>query len=1498
MSKTIDQLNFQVVLDDREFDAKVKADIALAKELNTQLSNLLQAKINITKVSPQDAASAKRTSDILTKQATDQEKINQAKAKTAEAEEKIATQAAKTAKELERAGVASSQSYLNMKRAGTEAQRTATEMQRTATAAQNTANATARAQLAQQRLANFSRATTTEYQTQSRLVSELKNYALGYLSISGVSKLLSSLVRVTGEFELQKTTLAAMIGDLNKAEGIITRIQGLAVESPFQFKELTTYAKQLSAFSVPAQELYDTTKMLADISAGLGVGMDRIVLAYGQVRSAAFLRGQEVRQFTEAGIPILDELAKQFSELNGRAVTTAEVFDLISKRMVPFEMVAKIFKQMTSEGGKFYKMQEVQAETLKGKISNLKDAYEVMLNEIGKGQSENLKGAVDWARRLMTNYEDTGKALVELIATYGIYKTTLIGLEVVTNTFVASNHKLIASLISAGKYLVTNPYMVVAAGITAVGYAIYKNHTALEGFQKVQKSVASIQSDFTKDLSKESAKLDSLYSKLKLAKKGTQEYEEAKKSIYSQYAGYISELKAEGIEVSNLADIYGLLKEKIEGSVKVRTSAKAKQRLNETYDQEVDEYYDKYLKIITKAQKELNRRSKNGYADFNEFEKAGFWKFITGSMNIGDLERTSGLERVVRVLNNASLDAATDLRDLRKAMMMTTREYESSLKKIKAAYGDLEENTGGNIMPTVTTTGGDNQAAIDAIKKQIQALQTLKKEYDDWKELGVSDESLQLSLQGFFPNIKQEFGENFITDLNFATRILEKIKQLEAIAPDEAYNLKMSFGLEKSAEGKDAAKKQIKAYEDVAEAANKYFETLRKWRDEDFDLEGKGITFDLSKIISDLNEKLNEIDTKASGVRELFSKINLKSEEDIAKVKEIFVKEFGADAWKEFWTSYKEEGEQAIQDLYDAQVKYETKIAQDKIRSLAKGFAKEQLGDLSLNDWGDKSLAQIKSIQKKLSGLITADIVFPPELEERANKLGLSLEELYTLVKEVFSGEYNEVIVEKFKKIQDKAKETVSIFGTVGESLSNFGGALGLDGLEDVGKYLDAIEDVATALVECDALWESLSNSQKEVSDGADEVGESIDNIAASSDWITVIIKVILTLIGQVTTAVQAEAEGWEAAQKAAISYREVLYDIAKTNADSVFGLNWSEKLKADLENAEWALGTYQNKLNSMLRKDLGGVKQRTFNINENQWSWYVIKDLQGLIDFYDLADEMGNIDMDWISAHLDALIDSTAYNGKKLKKSLEKDLELLVSFYQEYQEAYKQIKATISEILSDTATDYANTIVDSFLSVGDAVADLEKVFEGLGETILKTFIQDKLITDVLDNYVDSISKLFTDKSAGLINEGEFAFKLGEIASLINKDITELGPSLNALAQAFQDAGLLAQESLESVSVASGIKGVTEDTANLLASYINAIRADVSLGREQWISMNNHLQQIVSLLSQQNLPSLAVYQAQIAANTYDTAVATQSILSRLDSVITSEGGLEAIRTYS
>ena len=240
---------------------------------------------------------------------------------------------------------------------------------------------------------------------QRRLMQNLHTLAASYISIFAAGRLVRELITVSGEFEMQRVSLQAILKDLDGANKIFDQIKQLAVKSPFQFKDLISYTKQLSAFSIPMGELYDTTKMLSDVSAGLGVGMDRLVLAYGQIRAASVLRGQEVRQLTEAGIPVIEELRKKFEELGETGITAADVFDKISARLVPFSMIKEMFEDMTSAGGKFYKMQEIQAETLKGKVSNLKDAYQIMFSEIGEKGDKVLKGAVDLTRSAIDNYE-------------------------------------------------------------------------------------------------------------------------------------------------------------------------------------------------------------------------------------------------------------------------------------------------------------------------------------------------------------------------------------------------------------------------------------------------------------------------------------------------------------------------------------------------------------------------------------------------------------------------------------------------------------------------------------------------------------------------------------------------------------------------------------------------------------------------------------------------------------------------------------------------------------------------------------------------------------------------------------------------------------------------------------------------------------------------------------------------------------------------------------
>lgn len=303
-----------------------------------------------------------------------------------------------------------------------------------------------RAALAEQKLANarmqaakasdthnaaMKRANST-MSSQSRIAGELKNQIANVYSIYTVERFVRGLYTIGGEFQKQRIALTSILGDSMKAETIFNRIKDFAVVSPFQFKELASYTKQLSAYSIPYEELYDTTKRLADISAGVGVDMGRIILAYGQVRSAAFLRGQELRQFTEAGIPLVDELAKKFTELTRKATSAGEVFDKISRKEVSFGMVKDVLWDLTNEGGKFYNMQEALAGSLAGKWSNLQDAWDVMMADIAESNSGVLSDSLELLTDLMNHWKAVANILGMLTIVYGSYKTAVILTNVAT----------------------------------------------------------------------------------------------------------------------------------------------------------------------------------------------------------------------------------------------------------------------------------------------------------------------------------------------------------------------------------------------------------------------------------------------------------------------------------------------------------------------------------------------------------------------------------------------------------------------------------------------------------------------------------------------------------------------------------------------------------------------------------------------------------------------------------------------------------------------------------------------------------------------------------------------------------------------------------------------------------------------------------------------------------------------------------------------------------
>lgn len=248
----------------------------------------------------------------------------------------------------------------------------------------------------------------------------LRDQLQNIFSIYGAKQFLDNLIQIGGEFEKQKIALGALFGSKLKADSMYAKIQNLAVQSPFTFGELTNFTKQLASFGFEYKDIYDTTKRLADLSAGIGVDMGRVILAYGQVFTAKFLKGPELRQFTEAGIPLVQELANKYTKERGRNISAGDVYNMVSEKQVRFEDVKEIIDKYTSEGGKFYKMQEKLSDSVAGKWSNLKDSIEIAYSELETSNKGVLKGAISLLTKAILNWKLYGNVIMGAVAAYGL----------------------------------------------------------------------------------------------------------------------------------------------------------------------------------------------------------------------------------------------------------------------------------------------------------------------------------------------------------------------------------------------------------------------------------------------------------------------------------------------------------------------------------------------------------------------------------------------------------------------------------------------------------------------------------------------------------------------------------------------------------------------------------------------------------------------------------------------------------------------------------------------------------------------------------------------------------------------------------------------------------------------------------------------------------------------------------------------------------------------
>lgn len=1424
--------------------------------------------------------------------------------------------------------------------------------------------------------------------------------ALGiYFSIYQVGAFVKELANVSGEFEKQRASLAAILQDTDAATKIFNQVKELAVVSPFNFKELTDYAKQLSAFSIPTNEIFDTMKRLADVSAGLGVDMNRIILAYGQVRSASVLRGQELRQFTEAGIPLVDELAKKFGELEGRVVSAGEVFDKISNRQVPFEMVKDIFADLTNEGGKFYQMQEVQSATLAGKISNLRDNYDMMLDSIGQANSGLLHGSVEGLVNVMDNWQKYWAILKGIIITYGVYKAsiiaamaiekarnTLLVYDVATRTVnIALTRQHTAAIIeqsiaqsALNKAFMAHPYAMIAATVIGLTAGLIALSTATSAQEFAQ---------------------DKLNEQLKKA-------DELKEELNNKISTSISIINSETKSILDQIVAYrqlqnefpDLLKNMDLQTFKSLGAEEQQKRLNIAMLAMDSSNIDKAAKRIERMQYLMIQAEKAN-------AKGLGWNVY--SSKIADELGLSVMERAMK--------SGKQLYDILKSTIPLS---EQELQNQKDIHLEAEIR----LKPEAEQ--------IAYLKEQIDLLNKQKKSIEDVTDkaanLGTPFEFMAqkakdviLQLGGI--NKKIDIFQKMLNGLTTPEILNKSYWEKQQRDAEEALN-----GMTKAEIQSPAGKEQIK----LLQEANKELET---WNFNKKDKSGK------DKFTEDLKDQVELIKSAKSEYEKLLKLMpKEKAGEELSKIKEYaevdlssltdegYIKYLNSmltklgdrntDAAKNVRVSWnKELGQIQVEQITD-KAKYEL----DKIEKYLSQYKdKYNLYESIFNITGDKGqaaqlafgdpkkqvdeyLSVLKDAFKQSSGISFDDFL---KLDDKSQQKLLIQDDLKNLVDQIQTESWDSR-ADFSKRMADLVKEYQSVDEQL-TTIRNKGEATRLEILKNAD---NATQDVVDQRIK--ANQEATNKQISDLTNGVLQATESYQRLFGEIGEISN--KELQSLINRWKDALNNATKDGNGMMKVSIDGKEFTTtekEIAsftkrvlksetelrsrnplKALKDSLDELSRDrskiQQLKSDIESLKGALASAeQNQANGdntgLSASNIKNIKQQIADMTTQlegmqgksatslqkvgvamsaigSVAQSVASDLAGMFEALgkeSMADTIGFIGemvgalsnigagiasgnpVQVIQGIIGGITSIANFHDKKLDRAIQKsqlEVKKLQGSYEQMErfisrqlgavtekqakeqienleaqqaELQKQMDAenkkkktdesaiqdyenSISELedqiryfyedlldeeyglnLKSIADELSSSLVDAFKNGEDAA----KSFDSTVADIINNLAQKMIAMQVIEPAMQEIEDyLFGDN--GVFNDGELSVDdasglVGLMEGLKDK-IGESEAVWDALNEAAKEVGIdLGQTSVKD-TLSKGIQPITEDTANLLASYLNAIRADVAATRQI-------ITQLIQI-SQTNSNTFALQLAElvkIQVNTFNTANNTAQIAS-------------------
>lgn len=713
----------------------------------------------------------------------------------------------------------------------------------------------------------------------SGLMESFKNLGkrvLFYAGLGAITGFVKSLMDVRGQYELLERSIGAVLNDFEKGSQIFREQQTLALKSPFTVIDLASTTKMLAAYNFEAEELVDVSKRIADISAALGVPMERLTYNLGQIRAQTVLTARDARDFANAGLSITSELAKMYTEQEQRIVSVGDVMDRMSNKMVSFTDVMKVLNRYTDEGGMFYDFQAKQAETLAGKLSNLTDAYDFMLNEIGKEHQGILTGSISVVQKLFENWRAVSSALTVVISTIGAYKAmqALANIETLNGTRLTIKQTLAevararatqgtaAATLAAARaqgvlnralaFVAANPYAAVAAGavalLTTFAILLPKAKSVEEQIEGLDEASTHLKKSFENLSNVED--LISQYDNLQKTIRTTQETIDAYADSSEKSAKNNKDLET---AVNSNKEAHNQL-DKVMSKLVDATTPAIISKMNE---------YGKILGINTKAAREFaealsQSNIKGTEQQLSELEKRRD-QLITDIAKQSQLYNKGLVEVVAGMAGEIYTRPASEKEE--KAAFENLQKMQKELASINASIQKANDSLSGLKKPTDDETKALSkwQAIVDDITSKNERIGNIFKFKEDE---GIFDYTDRLKKE--YKELKKQedlINEGLLVDDESKEWTQQRIKMVREIANSLRINLTSQKDLNKSKkEEMDLLKQQIKLVDDiqkrflqlVKDTGNITYATekVKDAYQDLFDNAFKGISVDINDLIT------------------------------------------------------------------------------------------------------------------------------------------------------------------------------------------------------------------------------------------------------------------------------------------------------------------------------------------------------------------------------------------------------------------------------------------------------------------------------------------------------------------------------------------------------------------------------------------------------------------------------------------------------------------------